>query len=100
MEKKELLIETAYAPQNFRINLLARIGSQAWLRRLAAVYSFLLEEEVGPRRTLRLLHAQVAAMSAVLPADMPLALRALLLAWAFLACRQCRVRQNDNRISL
>lgn len=100
MEKKELLIETAYAPQNFRINLLARIGSQAWLRRLAAVYSFLLEEEVGPRRTLRLLHAQVAVLSAVLPADMPLALRALLLAWAFLACRQCRTRQNDNRISL
>lgn len=92
MEKKELLIETAYAPQTFRINLLARIESQAWLRKLASVYSFLLEEEVGPRRTLHLLHAQIAVMLLTLPADMPVALRALLLAWACLAARQCRNR--------
>lgn len=92
MEKKELLVETACTPADFRLNLIARIETCVWLQRLAAVYSFLLEEKVSPRRTLRLLHAQTAVFFAIAPAGMPLGLRALLLVWAALAVRQCRTR--------
>lgn len=57
---------------------------------LAHLYSLLLEENIPPTRALRLLHAQLACLIAVLPATMSLWLHLLLLAWAGVAVWQCR----------
>lgn len=57
---------------------------------LAAVYSHLLEEPIGPGRTLRLVHAQVASMLFIFPVNLDLCVRFLFLLWAAAAIRQCR----------
>ncbi len=60
------------------------------IRRLAHLYSLLLEETVTPRQTLRLLHAQLAGLCLLWPADIALSLRGMALAWAAAAIYQCR----------
>ncbi len=57
---------------------------------LARIYSALLEENVSPARTLRLVHAQIACIAALLPAEMPILLHLALLAWAGMAVYGCR----------
>lgn len=57
---------------------------------LSGIYSLLLEEEVKPGLTLRLLHAQAACLMLLLPAPLSLPARAVCLIWAALAVRQCR----------
>ncbi len=101
MAKKEITIDAATLSENNRFaadsspnrkatSLIGRIENLRAVRSLAAAYSSLLEETVTPRRTLKLVHAQMAAALFLLPADMPTGLRLLLIAWAALACWQCR----------
>lgn len=58
-----------------------------WLSRC---YSRLLGEAVGPLRTLRLLHVQLAFLLLVLPVPFLFAVRVFFLLWFGLALLQCR----------
>lgn len=71
-------------------SLVIALESLGFVKALAAIYSGLLEETVSPRRTLHLLHAQVACLILVFPAALPLLVRVLLFVWAVLAVRGCR----------
>lgn len=101
MTQKELLADSVLLASDVRCagvmprtaarrGLLSRLERLTVVRRLAALYSFLLEETVTPRRALRLLHAQTAILMFIFPVSMSLGLRALLLLWVALACRSCR----------
>lgn len=70
--------------------LVERLAATSAVRRLADLYSHLLEETVSPRRTLHLVHAQVAALALFFPIDMPASARLLCLAWFGIACLQCK----------
>lgn len=64
---------------------------------VAGYYSRVLGEKVSTRQTLLLLNAQAAFVMAVLPADGPLAGRALCVAWlahALLLCRRSGLRTS------
>lgn len=89
MTKKELTLNAA-APARRTLHLSQRIENSRILLRLAALYSRLLEEPVTPRRTLRLLHAQLAALTLLMMGTPSLLLGMLLLAWTALAVWQCR----------
>ncbi len=101
MSKRTLLLPVP--PMNMRHNgtpaasparslseKLARLEATACVRRLSDLYSRLLEEDVSPCRTLRLLHAQCAIACLLLPLPLPLGMRAACLAWSALAAWQCR----------
>lgn len=101
MNKKDLHPDTAvfvndaestvqFRPLSAVRHLSARLAALACIRRLARLYSRLLEEPVSPRRTLRLLHVQLAGLLLVLPADLHPGFRLLFLAWLMLAARSCR----------
>ncbi len=100
MEKKELLMNATFVNnaetlrsvrQNTKnIGFIGLFENLTCVKQLAHIYSVLLEEPVSNRRTLKFLHAQVAAFFLILPADMPFGLRALFLLWTGLACWQCR----------
>ncbi|HRF85973.1 MAG TPA: hypothetical protein PLN34_05355 [Alloprevotella sp.] len=63
---------------------------------LSGIYSLLLEEEVKPGFTLRLLHAQAAGLMLLFPAPLGLPARLVCLLWAALALRQCRNNNSNN----
>lgn len=59
---------------------------------LTSYYTRVLERPVSLRQTLLLVNAQLAFLATVLPAECPLLLRLLSLAWlvsALLKCREC-----------
>jgi len=60
------------------------------LKALANYYSRVLEEEISVKQTARLLTAQVAFLCAVLPADMPFAMRAACVAWLVVSIKTWR----------
>ena len=64
---------------------------------VARYYSRVLGEKVSTRQTVLLLNAQAAFVMAVLPADGPLAGRAVCVAWlahALLLCRRSGLRTS------
>lgn len=69
---------------------LARIEASRPVAWLAANFSNIFEEKVSPRRALHLLHAHIAVLFLIIPADFPLSMRALFLVWAIAATFQCR----------
>ncbi len=77
-----------------------RMAAKAAARLVAPVaryYSRVLGEKVSTRQTLLLLNAQAAFVMAVLPADGPLAGRAVCVAWlahALLLCRRSGLRTS------
>lgn len=71
------------------LNLLATLEQLGAVRRLADVYSRLLEERVTPRQTLHLVHAQLACFALLLTASAPWAFYVLELAWTALAVKGC-----------
>jgi len=104
MLKKEIstALTPAYANFSFPINstpshrnrgvkaLFVRMENGRAIRFLARLYSQLMEEEVSPRRTLCLLHAQIAGFCLLFPAPLPFIYRVVCLCWMLIACFQCR----------
>ncbi len=84
------LSSRAMTSRHRSVGLRQRVERSAALCRLARYYSRMLGEQVTPRRTLLLTHAQVAVWALLFPVAMPMAARALCLLWAMLAVRQCR----------
>lgn len=90
MIKKDITLDhsaLAAVPHALPVEFLARTKA---IRSLARLYSLLLEEPITPVRTLRLLHAQIAAIAAICPAEMPVAIRLTCFAWAAMAICGCR----------
>lgn len=101
MTKKDALLDSSllgndcrhsalFRDTNKTVGLLARLESSHCIKRLADTYSRLLEEPVTPRRTLRLLHAQLAGLMLVFPVNFHPGVRFLFLMWMVLAIWQCR----------
>lgn len=90
MTKKQLLTAPACGNTTSSASSNVNISSTSLLQRLASLYTTLLEEPVSPRRALRFVHAQLAAVALFLPIDMPELARLLCLAWFALACMQCK----------
>ncbi len=101
MEKNELLVNATQTAAGEilsalkkslgkNLKILGFIEEFRPIRTLSRIYSILLEEPVSPRQTLKLLHVQLAALCLVMPADMPLGLRALFLLWTGVALLQCK----------
>lgn len=63
-----------------------RLAALSFVVSLASIYSGLLEETITPRRTLALIHAQVAVIAAMLPINLPIMMHVVLVAWAIAAC--------------
>lgn len=72
------------------LQLLSRIERTRAVAWLANWFSRTIEEEVTPRRALCLLHAHIAVLFLIVPADISISLRALFLVWAIAATLQCR----------
>jgi len=89
MMKKDLALERPALPA-LRFRPSEALARTKAVRSLARLYGLLLEETVSPAQALRLLHAQVAAVWAVCPVGMPVALRLLSFAWAWMAVRRCQ----------
>lgn len=60
------------------------------LRLLGAYYSGILERKLSRRQTWRLIEAQMAFLMSILPADMSVAARLVLVAWLASAVARCR----------
>lgn len=62
---------------------------------LSRLFSFIMEERISPMQSLRALHLTIALTFAILPADMPLLLRMLLIAWFALTVIQVRNGEKE-----
>lgn len=60
------------------------------IRLLGAYYSGILERKLSRRQTWRLIEAQMAFLMSILPADMSVAARLVLVAWLASAVARCR----------
>lgn len=103
MIRKELTLETPYnrfsslvsrpAQSSSRPRGILRMLEQAaWVKAVARYFSSTLEEEVSPRRALRILHAQTAVFALLFPVDIPFLCRMVCLVWAVCAFKKCRIR--------
>ena len=90
MTKKELTLSTAQLHESRSFSLLERLETTAWVVRLSRIYSDLLEEKVSARRTLKLVHAQVAAGTLLLLGGLSTMAAILLCVWTLLAVWQCK----------
>lgn len=71
-------------------SMIDTLAAQSIVVSLAGIYSGLLEETVTPRRALSLIHAQIAVIAAMVPANLPFYGHAMLIIWAVVACYLAR----------
>ena len=90
MTKKELTLGTAQLNENKSFSLLTRLETTSLVVRLAQIYSGLLEEKVSTRRTLKLVHAQLAMGALLLVGGLSTVVAILLSIWTVLAVWQCK----------
>ena len=90
MTKKELTISTTQLHDCKSISLLERLETTALVVRLSQIYSGLLEERVSARRTLKLVHAQVAMGALLILGGLSGITAILLCLWTVLAVWQCK----------
>ena len=90
MAKKAMTLQ--FSVQDFArsIQLASRLENLRPVRWLSGLYSKLLEEHVSPRRTLRLVHAQVGLAALLILGGSSVVMAALLTAWTCLAMWQCK----------
>ena len=91
MTKKELALGTTVLRDNKSFSLLARLESTKLVKSLSKVYSNLLSERVSARRTLKLVHAQIAMGTLLLLGGISAMAAILLCAWTVLAVWQCKM---------
>ena len=98
MTKKELTLGTHTAvwncSQNKSFSLLEKIEKTALVVRLSHIYSHLLEEQVSARRTLKLVHAQVAVLMLLVLGGASVVMALFLCLWTVLAVWQCRENEH------
>lgn len=90
MTKKELTLGTAQLNATKSFSLLARLETTSLVVRLSRIYSGLLEEKVSARRTLKLVHAQLAMAALLLVGGVSTVVAILLSIWTVLAVWQCK----------
>ena len=90
MTKKELTLGTAQLNENKSFSLLTRLETTSLVVRLAQIYSSLLEEKVSARRTLKLVHAQLAMGALLLVGGLSTVVAIMLSIWTVLAVWQCK----------
>lgn len=97
--KKEMTLRTtdvrvqkyAVSSQPFSLSAVKkRVLKSMWLHTMSGFYTRLLEMPVTPLQGLHLLHAQLAFLLMIFPADFSLPVRFLFIAWFGLALLQCR----------
>lgn len=71
------------------INKIADWASEP-VRLLGAYYSGILERELTTRQTWRLIEVQIAFLMSILPADMSIAARLVLIGWLASAAARCK----------
>ena len=90
MTKKELTLSATQLQESKSLSLLARLENTAFVVSLSKIYSNLLEEKVSARRTLKLLHAQLAMGALLLLGGLSAMVAILLCSWTVLAVWQCK----------
>lgn len=90
MTKKELTLSTAQLHENHSSGFWERLETASMVVRLSRIYSGLLEEKVSARRTLKLVHAQLAAVALLLLGGLSSMVAILLCLWTVLAVWQCK----------
>ena len=90
MTKKELILGTEAIHESKSFNLLARLEGTSLVVRLTKIYSQLLSERISARRTLKLVHAQLAMGAFLLLGGASVLLAIILCVWTVLAVWQCR----------
>ena len=90
MTKKELTLGATQLQESKSLSLLARLENTALVAYFSKIYSNLLEEKVSARRTLKLLHAQLAMGTLLLLGGLSAMMAILLCAWTVLAVWQCK----------
>lgn len=93
MEKNAFYTTGTTGNKEFEItDFIARIGEWAAepLRLLGAYYSGILERKLSRRQTWRLIEVQIAFLMSILPADISIAARLVLVAWLVSAACRCR----------
>ena len=91
MTKKELTLGTAQLNESKSFSPLTRLESTSLVVRLSKIYSGLLEEKVSARRTLKLVHAQLAMGALLLVGGVSTVVAILLSIWTVLAVWQCKM---------
>lgn len=92
MTKKQTTLAIQNSPSSVWASPLQRLESLRCIQRLAEIYSQLTEEQISARRTLHLLHAQLALVLLLLFGGSSVGMAALFTAWTTLAIRQCAPR--------
>lgn len=98
MLKKEVSLDTPLTSRRPTYSsLFSLLSSSNWLQGLTGLYSDLLGERITPVQTLHLLHVQTAFAVLLLPVDISLPLRFILLLWTIVAALSCANQWNRRR---
>lgn len=77
------------------IDIVGAIAGTRPFRTLSEMYSGLMEEYISPRLTFHLVSVQVAAFLTIMPAEMPMIVRVLCLAWGVASAYLAKLAQEE-----